>query len=58
MKLRFFPIHYPKQEKNGPRISFISHDLALAYTLPTPQNSRCPRPHGLAPHRRSKRHDA
>jgi len=29
-----------RAQKNGRRISFISHDLGPAYTWATPQNSR------------------
>lgn len=58
MKLRFFPHAQPEVRKNDRRISFISHDLGSAYTLPTPQRRPYPRPHGLAVNRRSKRHDA
>jgi hypothetical protein len=58
MKIRFFSYSQPQARKNGLRISFISHDLGLADTLPTPQNSLGPKPHGLAVDRRSDRHDA
>lgn len=36
MKIRFFSCSQPQARKNDPRISFISHDLGSAYTLPTP----------------------
>ena len=58
MKIGFFSRSRPEVRKNGLRISFITHDLTSAYTLPTPQNSLCTKPHGLAAQRRSKRHDA
>lgn len=37
MKIRFFFHAPPQARKNDFRISFISHDLGSAYTLPTPQ---------------------
>jgi hypothetical protein len=55
MKIRFFSYAQPEPRKNRPLISFISHDLASAYTFPTPHS---PRLHCLATDRRSKRHDA
>jgi hypothetical protein len=58
MKIRFFSYSQLKVRKNGRRISFITHDLDLAYTLPTPQNSLATRSNGLVAERRSKRHDA
>ena len=38
MKIRFFCIAQSEVRKNDLRISLITHDLGLAYTLPTPQN--------------------
>jgi hypothetical protein len=38
MKIRFFCVSQPEGRKNNLRISLITHDLGLAYTLPTPQN--------------------
>jgi len=58
MKIRFFSHSQPKLRQNDLRISLITHDLGSAYTLPTPQNSLCTRPHSLAAERRPKRHDA
>ena len=39
MRTRLFSHPRLNSEKNGCRISFISHDLASTLTLPTPQNS-------------------
>jgi hypothetical protein len=58
MKISFFPSSQPQRRKNDGVISFITNDLGSANTFPTPQNSSCPRPAGLAAGRRSKRHDA
>ena len=36
MKIRLFPHAQTEPRKNCPHISFLSHDLRSAYTLPTP----------------------
>lgn len=46
MKIRFFFSLQPR--KNDCVISFITNDLTLAYSLPTPQNSLSTRAGGLA----------
>jgi hypothetical protein len=44
MKIRFFSYAQPEPRKNRPPISLIPHDLASAYTLPTPPQSQASLP--------------
>lgn len=58
MKIRFFSSSQPEVRKNELRISFITHDLDSAYTLPTPQNSLCTQTCVPGGGKEVKRHDA
>jgi hypothetical protein len=42
MKIELFGPPQPEPRKNGRRRSFLTHALALAYTLPTPQIAFAP----------------
>jgi hypothetical protein len=59
MKIRFFSYSPPQARKNDRRKASISHDLALTFTLPNPQNRLGSNPAAsLAAAWRSSHHDA